>query len=474
MPDGMSYIRNGSLFMRCSNDWNGPTDYGGKKQLNGVFESRPINNSYWMLPLSATQAFTRNRLQTNMKPFTPDQWMQQTSSYDRNNAYFQFDNMNNNAGTLRLLCDALPYSILGQGGQCTADFEYKIPVTLVDEMVHWSTNLLGASEIFPSFSLLQVSVDDRAVDLVRPDQRGKIRLMLFDPDSSVTTARISLVLASGDEIVLPTEYSNGEYNASIPAYLPQGFIDIVARAKDTEGNKCELTASPGFYFGSALDSMRLDGRLRMSSYALNNVDSINFNAGDTLKYTLTYTNYGSDTARNVIITFPATPYFSPVGASTWTIDSLGVNDAVHVPINLVFLGNQGSADGYAYYSPAVTWNSGGTTYLRKHRVLVDFQSTITGVAQMNSTVPDKFELYQNYPNPFNPSTTIKYDISKQSRVKIEIYDILGRKVATLVDESQKAGSYKTVWNAAHIASGIYFYRLQADSFSETKKLALLK
>jgi len=83
-------------------------------------------------------------------------------------------------------------------------------------------------------------------------------------------------------------------------------------------------------------------------------------------------------------------------------------------------------------------------------------------------------LYQNYPNPFNPSTTIKYDLPKQSRVKIEVYDILGRKVATLVDETRIAGSYQVIWNANRSASGVYFYRIETGNYCATKKLLLLK
>jgi hypothetical protein len=107
----------------------------------------------------------------------------------------------------------------------------------------------------------------------------------------------------------------------------------VVRVKDAKGNKCELTASPAFYFGITMDSVRSDARIRMTSYTLNNVDKINFQAGDTLNYTLSYINYGNNAARNVMVTFPTTPYFKPFGTQSWTIDSLGVNDTVHIPIN---------------------------------------------------------------------------------------------------------------------------------------------
>jgi hypothetical protein len=92
----------------------------------------------------------------------------------------------------------------------------------------------------------------------------------------------------------------------------------------------------------------------------------------------------------------------------------------------------------------------------------------------NSAIPKEYELSQNYPNPFNPMTKIKYDLPVTSRVTLRVYDILGRVVLTLVNKRQSTGSYQVQWNAVNMPSGIYFYRLQAGSFTETKKLLLLK
>ena len=91
-----------------------------------------------------------------------------------------------------------------------------------------------------------------------------------------------------------------------------------------------------------------------------------------------------------------------------------------------------------------------------------------------AAVPSEFRLYQNYPNPFNPATTIAYEISASAHVDIKIYDILGREVATLVDGVQNPGSYRVTFDASHIASGVYFYRLEAGSFVSVKKMLLLK
>jgi subtilisin family serine protease len=467
-PDYMSYLTNGSLYMGCNSDWLNwelavvyINTNGGIKQSNAVSECRDNYNLYWGISLFKPQVLANNKIKTNVKQFRP--MVSPIPFPTAAPTYYIFTKINNDIRTLNLLSDAPVYSILGQAGQSTADFEYQVPISPAD------------TSGFPSFNLLQVAVNGRAVDVVQPNQNGKIRLVLFDPNKSITSAKISLVLASGDEIDLPVSYVGGnEYDASVPNYIPKGFIDVVARAEDAQGNKCELNASPGFYFGNTSDNIKLDARLRMTSYALNNVDSVNFNIGDTLNYTLSYTNFGSDIARNLVITFPTTQYFKPIGSTSWTIDSLAVNDTVHLPVSLVFIGKQQSTDKYTHYSPSLTWTSGGTNYLRNSKILVDFQNNVTGIAETNNAIPNKFELYQNYPNPFNPSTTIKYDLAKETRVKLVVYDILGREVATLVNETEKAGSYHVIWDASRLASGVYFYRIQAKDYSAVKKLLLLK
>ena len=98
----------------------------------------------------------------------------------------------------------------------------------------------------------------------------------------------------------------------------------------------------------------------------------------------------------------------------------------------------------------------------------------TSVIINSSALPEIYELYQNYPNPFNPSTTISFLLPSKSFVSLKIFDLLGREVATLVSEEMLVGSYSQQWNASNMSSGIYFYRLQAGSFTETKKLILLK
>jgi hypothetical protein len=81
---------------------------------------------------------------------------------------------------------------------------------------------------------------------------------------------------------------------------------------------------------------------------------------------------------------------------------------------------------------------------------------------------------QNYPNPFNPTTEIRYRMSEFGFVSLKVYDVLGREVATLVDEEKPAGSYTVRFNATGLASGVYYCRLRAGSFVETRKMAMMK
>jgi hypothetical protein len=91
-----------------------------------------------------------------------------------------------------------------------------------------------------------------------------------------------------------------------------------------------------------------------------------------------------------------------------------------------------------------------------------------------SDLPLKFSLQQNYPNPFNPGTTIKYSIASAGHVKLVIFDLLGRQVATLVNQSQNPGFYEVPFDAQKFTSGVYFYRIESGSFIQTKKMLLLK
>ncbi len=102
-----------------------------------------------------------------------------------------------------------------------------------------------------------------------------------------------------------------------------------------------------------------------------------------------------------------------------------------------------------------------------------------GPTPISGLVPADYKLRQNYPNPFNPTTTINYDLPKSSAVTLDVYNIVGQRVRTLVNSVQEAGKWSVQWNGTdnagvHVASGIYFYRLETPNAALTQKMVLLK
>ncbi len=131
------------------------------------------------------------------------------------------------------------------------------------------------------------------------------------------------------------------------------------------------------------------------------------------------------------------------------------------------------------------FNSGDGVHLNNagHRILFErvvakqiYEQTIlpTSVERVGKKLPTHFKLYQNFPNPFNPTTKIQYSINVDSFIRLNVFDILGKEVSTLVNKKQPAGTYQVTFNANNLPSGVYFYKLQAGSFVKTKKLLLLK
>jgi hypothetical protein len=100
--------------------------------------------------------------------------------------------------------------------------------------------------------------------------------------------------------------------------------------------------------------------------------------------------------------------------------------------------------------------------------------TVSFAAGSGSNLPTSFAIKQNYPNPFNPATNISFDVPKASHVELSIYNVLGQKVASLVDQNMDPGTHTVSWDASNNSSGVYYYRILAGTFSATKKMVLLK
>jgi hypothetical protein len=147
-------------------------------------------------------------------------------------------------------------------------------------------------------------------------------------------------------------------------------------------------------------------------------------------------------------------------------------------------------DGYEEhdYEVDLTARGGGTVYLRihpytdaggpgRHLLLQDVRisgTTASAVSVEDQMVPTEFRLHANYPNPFNPSTVIRYDLPVQGHVHLSVYDLTGRRVAMLVDETVAAGTHQVTWDATGIASGVYIYRIETAGYVATHRMTLVK
>ena len=115
--------------------------------------------------------------------------------------------------------------------------------------------------------------------------------------------------------------------------------------------------------------------------------------------------------------------------------------------------------------------SGGRLNLYNSAILMQ---NLVAVNNNNGSVPTLYRLYQNYPNPFNPSTIISFDIPKDGYVSLKIYNALGQEAAIIADGFMQAGAYQKVFKADNLPSGVYFYKLVTDSYSDTRKMTIIK
>jgi hypothetical protein len=106
--------------------------------------------------------------------------------------------------------------------------------------------------------------------------------------------------------------------------------------------------------------------------------------------------------------------------------------------------------------------------------IAKYNELISGITNNQNITPENYSLMQNYPNPFNPSTKISFSLPKAGDVSLVVFDILGREVATIINNYKSAGNYTVNFDASNLSSGIYFYTLKSGNFTESKKMVLMK
>ena len=263
------------------------------------------------------------------------------------------------------------------------------------------------------------------------------------PPYSINT----LLAVSGSKLFAGQQYGGGFYGSS-------------------NGGSNWTQIGPGFYTytNEALNALAYSGTNLIagtsSGVFLSSNDGTSwtkFNTGlgvDTIVYSLAFsgTNIFAGTSKSV--------YLSTNNGANWTAVSTGLQNNTFTTLAV-----------FGSYLYAGKNDGGGFTYGLWRRPLSEM---ISGIETTKSTTPDKFILQQNYPNPFNPNTLISYSLPIASHIKLIIYNTLGQSIKILENEYKNAGNYSDDFNAAGLPSGTYFFRLEADQFSQIKKMILLK
>ncbi|MGD1047073.1 MAG: T9SS type A sorting domain-containing protein [Bacteroidota bacterium] len=262
----------------------------------------------------------------------------------------------------------------------------------------------------------------------------------------------------------------------------RGFISFTIKPNNTGGINIfagTIAASYGAILGGVFLSS--DNGIHWTNSGLDNIVACSFAVSDTNLFA------GADGGGVILSTNNGTSWTAVNSGVSYYVDALIVNGT-----NL-FAGTA-ACNGSVFLSTnnGTSWDKVNTGMINTNVYAFAIKGTnifagtnggiwrrplsemVTSVDKFTKELPTHFNLDQNYPNPFNPSTNISFNLSSKSFVSLKVFDLIGREVATIVSEEMPAGRYSKQWNAASLSSGIYFYRLQAGSFTQTKKLVLLR
>ncbi len=218
------------------------------------------------------------------------------------------------------------------------------------------------------------------------------------------------------------------------------------------------TTSGGFFLSTNAGASWTKMSNGIPSVAATNIRAVLFRPGSTTEMYCAIDAGGTN---------PGGVYRSVDGASSWTAFNGGTLLSTYLTRALTFRTVPDSTLYTGVGSTAVSTTPGQGAY--EYSLF-----TPVGIHNQNTGLPKDFSLNQNYPNPFNPSTIIEFAVPKTALVTVKVYDMSGREVKTLVNESKNAGYYQVTFNANNLASGVYFYKIQAGDFRATKKMILVK
>jgi len=264
------------------------------------------------------------------------------------------------------------------------------------------------------------------------------------------------------------DYVTIKYNTSgaqqwLARYTSPGVAQDIPEGLDIDGN----------------GNVYVTGRTRINS-PYNDFATVKYNSTGAEQWVAVYNNSGvdrEDYAHDIKLDNQGNVYVTGISQASGTNDDAVTIKYSSSGVQQWLARYDGSNEDEAY---SIGLDAAGNVYVTGYKVspnqdiLTIKYSQVNGITQIGNEIPAEFRLEQNYPNPFNPVTNITLHISQSGYVSLKVYDISGREVKSLVSTVLSAGIYKVDLDASQMSSGVYFYRLQAGIFSETKKMVLIK
>jgi hypothetical protein len=242
----------------------------------------------------------------------------------------------------------------------------------------------------------------------------------------------------------------------VPKVLPSTADVVVPLTVENVKNLVAMDIPLGFSDGVTLEKVEFTDRVKDFEMKIANIDNDNRQVviGLIAMVTKEAPDMASGSGPIANLHFKVSE-----GVSTLEIEPIKLTDPSHT---------------LAYY-----YNDYSSGVPEVRTVYPEMEKTEVNISGDGSALPTVYGLSQNFPNPFNPATEIKYAIPEAGPVKISVFNILGQNVRDLVDDQKQAGAYSVVWDGkdnygSSVASGVYFYRIKANNFSDTKKMVLLK
>ena len=355
-----------------------------------------------------------------------------------------------------------------QGQASSNNFKVKIPFIKSG----YNSPVTFTSEVQPSNAGISVSFPSGTTISNFPDSLS----VQVNTTASVAAGTYKVVLTG-------TSVSGKVHKISVDVLVNQNFVTV-----KTSNSQLDFKVDNTTYTGASLFNWTLNSSHTLQALSPQLFGNLKYvftnwsNSGDTTQ-TITVNSNTSEYLANYKLQFRLYALASPSGIPVTVVggntfyDSSTTLTVSATPSSVQFNGKT------YYFSRWVGVGNGSYTGTNPTFQLtmnnpvnqIVFYDTInTSITQLGTEIPSKYDLYQNYPNPFNPTTNIKFDIVKNSLVKLQVYDITGKLISTLVNDRLQAGKYEFNMNASMLPSGVYFYKIEAGDFIQTRRMILLK